>query len=99
MLHTWKLVTSMVIIRKNPPLVRKKTMNAWLNKIPIGEDSLPVPGFSVAPRLAPRWLSMMNPAASKIQNGNAMRYPITRPTKASFRAIRIMSIPSPSQRA
>ena len=52
MLQTWKLFTINVTSRNHPPLIMKKTMKAWLNRMPIGEDSLPVPGFRVEPRLA-----------------------------------------------
>ena len=59
-------------------------MKAWLNRMPSGEESLPVAGLIVAPRLAPRWLSTTKPTASKIQNGIATRKPITRPMKTSL---------------
>ena len=74
-------------------------MKAWLNRMPIGEDSLPVPGFRVEPRLAPRWLSMTKPAASKIQNGSATMKPIVMPTNASLATISSVSPIPPLQLA
>ncbi|MNT50781.1 hypothetical protein D3C72_1877170 [compost metagenome] len=67
-------------------------MNAWLNRMPMGDESLPVAGLIVAPRLAPRWLSTTKPTASKIQNGMATRKPMTMPTKTSLTTISAISI-------
>ncbi|CFP57848.1 Uncharacterised protein [Bordetella pertussis] len=68
----------------NPPAVRKNTMNPRLKRMPMGDESLPVAGLRIAPRLAPRWLSMTKPMASKIQNGKAASQPRNMPTIASL---------------
>ena len=72
-LHRPKLSYSTPSSRVKPPVIRKKTMKAWLNRMPSGEESLPVSGLSVDAMLAPRWLSTRKPTASKIQNGIAAR--------------------------